>query len=162
MLFWTLGGNQVGKGAITGWRELIVPRLGVIGLWPFDGRLADLVESKPIVIAETYPGDVYGRLGIKRGGWSKGRQSDRQRIGQDIQPWLAARQDIDAFALADRFGDGFGPDKAGEDRFDAVVGLLGMLDVVTGRRHEGAPMDEAIRLWEGWIVGHCNRELPQL
>lgn len=27
MLFWTLGGNQVGKGAISGWREIIVPRL---------------------------------------------------------------------------------------------------------------------------------------
>jgi len=40
MLFWTLGGNQVGKAAIAGWREVIVPSLDTIGLWPFDGPLA--------------------------------------------------------------------------------------------------------------------------
>ncbi len=53
MLFWTLGGNQVGKGAISGWREIIVPRLDEIGLWPFDASLADLASSKPVIVAET-------------------------------------------------------------------------------------------------------------
>jgi len=24
-MFWTLGGNQVGKAAISGWRELLAP-----------------------------------------------------------------------------------------------------------------------------------------
>lgn len=53
MLFWTLGGNQVGKSAILGWREIIVPRLDEIGLWPFDGSLADLARSKSVILAET-------------------------------------------------------------------------------------------------------------
>lgn len=160
MMFWTLGGNQVGKGAISGWREVIVPNLSSIGLWPFDGRLADLLATKPCVIAETYPGDVYRQLGMPRGGWSKRRQIDRQRIGKAMLSWLATRQGIDAGALFPMIDDGFGNDKAGEDRFDAVVGLLGMLDVVDGRRDEGSPDNEAVRQWEGWILGHHRSGVP--
>lgn len=55
MLFWTLGGNQVGKGAIAGWQEVIVPNLDQIGLWPFDGDLERLLADRDVVIAETYP-----------------------------------------------------------------------------------------------------------
>lgn len=161
MLFWTLGGNQVGKGAITGWREIILPGLDEIGLWPFDGTLADLISSKPIVVAETYPGDVYRQLGIQRSGWSKRRQSDRVRIGQSILSWLAARPSVDGDLLLPFINDGFGPDKAGEDRFDATVGLLGMLDVVDGRRDEGAPANDAVHVWEGWILGHHRDDVTR-
>ncbi|MDX0960843.1 hypothetical protein [Sinorhizobium medicae] len=37
MLFWTLGGNRAAKAAITGWREIIIPNLDDVVLWPFDG-----------------------------------------------------------------------------------------------------------------------------
>lgn len=154
MLFWTLGGNQVGKGAISGWREIIVPRLDEVGLWPFDGSLAELANSKPVIVAETYPGDVYRQIGMPRGGWSKTRQADRTRMGLSILPWLAARSNLDTALLQPFIEDGFGSDKAGEDRFDAVVGLLGMLDVVDERRAEGVPVIDAVRKWEGWILGH--------
>ena len=33
--------------------------------------------------------------------------------------------------------NGFGPSKSGEDPFDAFVGLIGMIEVVDGRRDEG-------------------------
>lgn len=153
-LFWTLGGNQVGKGAISGWREVIVPNLDTVGLWPFDGCLGDLARRHSVVIAETYPGDVYSQLGIARGGWSKRRQLDRRRVGQTIFTWLCSRSTIDFSSAQDQLDDGFGADSAGEDRFDAFVGLLGMLAVVTGERPEGAPEDPAITKHEGWILGH--------
>src|SRR6202030_388721 len=41
-LFWTLGANQVGKGAIVGWRDVLAPALNNdndVFLWPFDGQL---------------------------------------------------------------------------------------------------------------------------
>ncbi len=43
-------------------------------------------------------------------------------------------------------------------RFDAVVGLFAMLEVVTGRRAAGVPKDdENVRKVEGWILGaDCN------
>jgi hypothetical protein len=154
MLFWTLGGNQVGKGAISGWREIIIPRLDQIGLWPFDGSLAELANSKPVIVAETYPGDVYRQIGMPRGSWSKRRQADRTRMGHIIFSWLAARSNLDIDLLQPFIEDGFGADKAGEDRFDAVVGLLGMLDVVDEWRGEGIPALDAVRKWEGWILGH--------
>ncbi|MGX9991927.1 DUF429 domain-containing protein [Rhizobium sp. Z1P35] len=154
MLFWTLGGNQVGKGAISGWREIIAPKLDEIGLWPFDGSLVDLAKSKPVVVTETYPGDVYRQIGMPRSGWSKRRQADRIRMGQSIVPRLTARPNLDTGLLHPFIDDGFGSDKAGEDRFDAVIGLLGMIDVVDGRRGEGIPAVDAVRKWEGWILGH--------
>lgn len=154
LLFWTLGGNQVGKGAISGWREIIVPRLNEIGLWPFDGSLVDLADSNRVIVTETYPGDVYRQIGMPRSGWSKRRHTDRIRMGQSIVPWLAARPNLDTGLLQPIIDDGFGSDKTGEDRFDAVIGLLGMLDVVDGRRGEGIPAIDAVHKWEGWILGH--------
>jgi hypothetical protein len=54
-LFWTLGASQVGKGAIVGWRDVLAPALreGGVVLWPFDGRLPDLIKAGRIIIAET-------------------------------------------------------------------------------------------------------------
>lgn len=52
-LFWTLGHNQVGKGAITGWQEIIVPAIACgARLWPFDGGLGDLARAPGLAIAE--------------------------------------------------------------------------------------------------------------
>jgi hypothetical protein len=145
-----------------GWREILVPNLDDIGLWPFDGKLDVLAASKPVIVAETYPGDVYRKLDIPRGGWSKRRQADRQRVGQQISRWLAARPGIQAEALRSSIEDGFGPDTAGEDRFDAVVGMLGMLEVVDGHRDEGAPDLASVRTLEGWILGHDRNEPEQV
>ncbi len=46
-LFWTLGGNQVGKAAISGWRDVVQParKAGAL-LWPFDGELTALSELR--------------------------------------------------------------------------------------------------------------------
>ena len=54
--------------------------------------------------------------------------------------------------------DGFGAGKDGEDRFDAVAGLLGMLDVVLGNRPSGEPEDDTTRI-EGWILGQHSTTL---
>ena len=154
MLFWTLGGNQVGKAAITGWQEVIIPHLPTSALWPFDGDLSDLLARHAVVMAETYPGDAYGQLGIpRRPQWSKRRQEGRLVVAPHLLNWLALRPDVEAHALLPVIGDGFGKDRAGEDRFDSTVGLFAMLDVLTGKRAEGAPLDPAVRQWEGWILG---------
>ena len=49
--------------------------------------------------------------------------------------------------------DGFGDRSDGEDRFDAVVGLFGMLNVVLGNRSSGEPDTELVQKVEGWILG---------
>jgi hypothetical protein len=61
-LFWTLGANQVGRAAIIGWRDVLVPALSnpkPALLWPFDVSLADLLKPGNIVIVETYPAECY-------------------------------------------------------------------------------------------------------
>jgi hypothetical protein len=40
----------------------------------------------------------------------------------------------------------------GDDAFDAVVGLLGMLEGVLKRRQTGEPQNKAITALEGWIL----------
>lgn len=50
-LFWTLGGQQVGKAAISGWRDLLIPALKdrktspSAKVWPFSGSLSDLCRE---------------------------------------------------------------------------------------------------------------------
>lgn len=74
-IFWTLGGKQVGKAAILGWREILGPAL----------RDEEL----------------------------------------DVSIWP----------------------------FDAMLGLLSMVEVALGYRSAGAPETEEVRRVEGWILG---------
>ena len=57
--------------------------------------------------------------------------------------------------------DGFGPKESGEDPFDAFMGLLSMVEVVSGRRRE-APMSLPLQVtqWEGWILGQSAGDDP--
>ena len=83
-LFWTLGANQVGKGAIIGWRDVLAPGLetGDVLLWPFDGPLHELFQLGKIVIAETYPAECYGWFfGPLKG---KGRQEVRRTVSAPL------------------------------------------------------------------------------
>ena len=158
-LFWTLGGSQVGKAAITGWRDLLAPavRAGVdLALWPFQGSFDELLARHRFVVAETYPGEVYGHLGLLlcRGG---GKRSQRARRGAAERLLTKLRQlevEADAAAKAETL-DGFGAGADGEDRFDAMVGLVGMLQVVRGERASGEPDCPVIRRVEGWILGQA-------
>ena len=161
-LFWTLGGNQVGKAAICGWRDVIAPALRAtkrphvpVSLWPFDGPLAQLLDQPGMVVAETYPGEIYGHfaMDISASHRSKRRQADRHseasaliRIAKRIQIELAD-------SLSAMITSGFGSDGRGEDRFDAVVGLFGMINVLRGNRPPGDPSDVTRCAIEGWILG---------
>lgn len=157
-LFWTLGGQQVGKAAIVGWRDVIAPALESpmeTRLWPFHGALHDLIAPDVVTVAETYPADACVQLGLDAPGrgWSKRRQDDRRRIGAGLAAWARRREVTLAPSLSHALADGFGPRASGEDAFDAVVGLFGMLEVVLGHRSDGAPDDVAVRSVEGWILG---------
>lgn len=159
-LFWTLGGNQVGRAAIAGWRHVLVPageRMGAdLGLWPFEGDLQALLATRACVVAETYPADACVQLGLRTPGrgWSKRDAPDRRDQGRRLLQW-AADKPIDLSAVRETVEDGFGSAAAGEDPFDAWVGLLGMLAVVLGLQPEGAPGDREARRVEGWILGRC-------
>jgi hypothetical protein len=158
-MFWTLGGNQVGRAAIVGWRDLLAParRAGVdLALWPFDGSLADLVRGHRLVIAETNPGEVYGHLDLRsplRANGGKRRQIARTACARSLLAWAERASVTLASELRSDITSGFGPNLDAEDGFDAVVGLFGMLNVMLGHRPSGEPDDPVVRRIEGWILG---------
>jgi hypothetical protein len=162
-LFWTLGGKQVGKAAIDGWRTVLAPALRDpaldVALWPFDGDFAELVARRGVVVAEIWPRECYRHLGMFASvpgapRASKRRQADRRRNAPALLDWAAATGTELEPELAALVADGFGPGPRGEDPFDAVAGLFGMLNVLLGRRAAGVPAeDEAVRRVEGWILG---------
>lgn len=155
-MFWTLGGNQVGKAAIVGWRELLAParRDGVaVAIWPFDGALAALLQDQRLVVAETYPGEVYGHLGLAlRAHGGKRKQAARAANAGRLLDWTKRARIAVAPALAAEITAGF-DEPGGDDRFDAVIGLLGLLNVVSGGRPSGEPDEPVVRRIEGWILG---------
>jgi hypothetical protein len=154
-LFWTLGGQQVGKAAITGWRDLLVPALRNgrdLALWPFQGRLRELLARHRFLVAETYPAEFYGHLGLDLKG-GKRSQGARRSNADALLAWAETAGVCLDPALVDEIENGFGPGGSGDDRFDAVVGLFGMLNVVLGCRPSGEPDDPAVRRIEGWILG---------
>lgn len=157
-LFWTLGADQVGKAAIAGWRDLLLParRNGLpVAVWPFEGDLAALARPGRVVLAEAYPAEAYARIGLAR--------PTRKRD----PTWRAAQAEaILAFAAehgisltvqavaAVRGGFGLAPD--GEDAFDSCLGALGMIPVAEGRHPEGPALPADVRAWEGWMLGRMD------
>lgn len=158
-LFWTLGAKQVGKGALTGWRQVLAPALAAeqpISLWPFDGNLSELLSQPQIVVAETYPAEACVQLGMtapSAATWNKRKQSDRRARGHELLRWAEGRRLSLHEDLKSQITDSFGDGKDGEDPFDAVIGLCAMVEVALGHRADGAPDSESVRQVEGWILG---------
>lgn len=152
-MFWTLGGKQVGKGMITGLQELIIPNIDDLAIWPFDGALKDLAKLDKPVICETYPGAAYEMIGINRQGLSKKKQESRRRAIPAIKKWSKGRPVKFDKALLDLIEDGFGKTEDGEDPFDALIGLMKMIDVVSGQIPEIGDVPEGDIEPEGWILG---------
>ncbi len=129
-----------------------------VALWPFEGTLDALLADGRIVVAESYPGEFYTHFEMsfppgpdgKRG---KRVQASRAAASRPLLDWAAVHDIALAPELRDSLQDGFGPHAAGEDAFDAVVGVFGMLNVALGTRPPGEPDDARLRRVEGWILG---------
>ncbi len=154
-VFWTLGANQSGKAAIAAWRDLLLPALHArapLLLWPFEGPFRSLLRPGHAALAETYPAEALRHLGLRLRG-SKRRQSDRAALAPALLAAMARLSAVPDAALTEAVGDGFGADAAGEDRFDSLLGLLCVLNVLAGNRPDAAPDDPWITRWEGWVLG---------
>jgi hypothetical protein len=151
-LFWTLGASQVGKAAIVGWRDVLVPALendSHVLIWPFDGDLNSLLLPGNIVVVETYPAECYGWF-LPEPLRGKGKLEVRRAVGGHLTKWAASLALAPEPSLLYMIERGF---PEGDDAFDAVVGLMGMIEVVTGRRKPGEPSEDRIGRLEGWILG---------
>jgi hypothetical protein len=154
-LFWTLGANQSGKAAIAAWRDMLLPAFAArepLRLWPFEGSFRALLAPGTITIAETYPAEALRHLGIRLPG-SKRRQSDRAAVADGLFAAMAALNAHAEPELAQLVLAGCGADAAGEDRFDCLLGVLCVLNVLAGNRPDTAPADPWIQRWEGWVLG---------
>jgi hypothetical protein len=154
-LFWTLGANQVGKAAVAAWRDMLLPALTAgedLLLWPFAGPFCSLLAPGAVAVAETYPAEALRHLGIRLRG-SKRRQADRAAVAALLIDAMQRLDVVPEAALRNAVADGFGADAAGEDRFDCVMGVLCVLNVLAGNRPDTAPNDPWISRWEGWVLG---------
>lgn len=156
-LFWTLGAQQVGKAAISGWKEVLAPALSdpliELRIWPFSGTLDQIQRPGTVIVVETYPAECYHRLGIGNRRWSKRRKHDRQAVAPALLTWVERNHVRLEERLQTEIINGFGEGVADEDRFDAVAGVLGMLDAWLNGVSE--PTDPELRKVEGWIFGQA-------
>ena len=162
-LFWTLGANQSGKAAIAAWQDMLLPALAERRRRPalaVRRRLSVLLAPGAVALAETYPAEALRHLGIRLKG-SKRRQADRAAVASQLSGAMAVLGVLPDPRLQQAIADGFGADAAGEDRFDCVLGVLCVLNVLAGNRPDTAPADPWIRRWEGWVLGQtggCRRK----
>ena len=150
-----MGAQQVGKAAISGWRDVFGPALGNgmdVAIWPFAGPLDALLARGGLVVAESYPAEFYGHLAIlfPRAAGGKRRQNARAANAKSLLTWAAANPVVLGEALEAALRNGFGAAADGEDRFDAVVGLFGMLNILFSHRQAGEPDDRAARRGGEW------------
>jgi hypothetical protein len=110
------------------------------------------LARESVALAETYPAEALRHLGIKPRG-SKRRQADRALLAE---PLLAAMARLNAApepALIAALTDGFSRDPSGEDRFDCILGVLCVINILDGRRPDTTPEDRWLTSWEGWVLG---------
>lgn len=151
-LFFTLGGAQVGPAAIAGWRDVMQPSLDHLKLWPFDGDLTSLLSEAGVTIAEIYPAEAYSHLGVKIGSGTGRTKTSRDDRKEAIKHWASqfSSGEIRLSAAALSWVEwGF----RSEDDFDALAGLLSMLQIVTGQRSCAVPDTTEVKQIEGWILG---------
>lgn len=154
-LFWTLGGQQVGKAAITGWQEMLIPGLLDdninLALWPFSGPLVSLLVPGRVVIVETYPAEAYKPFGIRNKPGKRSQVARRANARTLLD--FANKNEVNCTPeLEHEILDGFGHHPDGEDRFDAWIGLLWMLYWLK-RGTLPEPQDQTLIKLEGWIYG---------
>ncbi len=153
-LFWTIGAKQVGKAALSGWKEVLIPLLdGGAILWPFQEILFNK-SSVGIVLVETYPAEYYDNFEqdlMKNR--SKRNQEDRKKACHSIEKWLRHRAISVSEIVKENIISGFGSQNDGEDQFDAFVGLCAMLDVALGNRVAIPSVQPNSLDREGWIFG---------
>ncbi|MHB1303756.1 MAG: hypothetical protein ACYCZB_09810 [Acidiphilium sp.] len=153
-LFWTLGPNQCGKGALNAWRTCLLPAMrdGVDPrLWPYDGGFVELLRPGAVVIAETYPAEAMFQFGLRLVG-SKRRQESRRALATALFERMKALAVVPTDTLATSVTEGFGDSADGEDRMDSLLGLLCVIRICDGAP-DGVPDDPAIRSVEGWVLG---------
>lgn len=156
-LFWTIGAQQAGKAALNGWQHVLIPQIRqnplTTRLWPFDGRVEDLLQPGNTVIAEVYPAEFYARLGFR---FSKGGKGSRQARAEQFPAWQrwacssTIRVDDD---LLSQLYTGFEPALTGADRFDALTGLAGLVKICLDCWPVSEPEGNRLRAIEGWILG---------
>lgn len=161
-LFWTLGGNQVGRAASHGWQHVLCPLSMNTNLkcafWPFDGELQQLIASSDVVISETYPAEFYHHLQLGLASRGSKLDVDARRLETGRLRETAASLGVHlADAAVAAVSAGFGVADNADDDFDAFVGLLGMLRVVLGHQPPGPParIDRELLRVEGWILGQA-------
>jgi hypothetical protein len=124
-----------------------------VAIWPFAGPLQDLLVPWRVVVAETYPAEFYNHLGIAFRAPGQGRNpvsATRPAPSTPLPCWPVLPGS--AYSLTQAFALDPGRlwrDRRREDRFDAVIGLFGMLNILRGDRQSGEPTQGAIRRIEG-------------
>lgn len=161
MLFWLVGPKQAGNAARIGWKEVLAPLYGSdtrTRIWPFDGEMESVLANEGLVVVETYPAEAGHHLGLAPNGWSKNSQEDRRDQSDALFRWAERRRVKFAPDLRASLSNGFGNGKHGEDRFDTVVGLGSMIEVLLSHRPEGTPQNGTVQDVEGWIFGQTARD----
>ncbi len=168
-LFWTMGAQQSGKAAILAWRDLILPALLApthrsqqIQIWPFHGPLPTLLSHPAITVAEAYPAQYHHALFVKLPG-SKTSQPTRAAIAPALLHWAAIHQLRLTPALTRKIRTGFPPQppSTGDDPFDAVIGLFGILHSLLHYSPQLDPIHPTLTTIEGHILGQPSPS-PQL
>ena len=111
-----------------------------------------MLSPGSVVLAETYPAEALRHLGMTLRG-SKRRHADRCATADALMTAMDRQAAMPDDAMRQAVVDGFGADASGEDRFDSVLGVLCVLNVLAGNRPDTAPADPWIQRWEGWVLG---------
>src|SRR4030095_10622569 len=122
--FWLAAPRQVGRSAVCIWRELITPRLDRVALWPFDGRLKELIAADRPILAEMYPAFLLRTLGV-----TVARKSDpaaRAACGRALLRRVSGDARLDLDAVRALLRGGFRVAQAGGGPVDATIDSHGV------------------------------------
>jgi hypothetical protein len=86
----------------------------------------------------------------------KRTQAGRKEGCAVVRVWASRHRIKFAPGIEQLMQDGFGVPGDGEDPFDALVGLCGMIEVVEGRRAEAPAAPPLSFPREGWILGQID------
>lgn len=147
--------SETGRSALMGWPDLLMELSRSAQLWPFDGKLTELLARPGFTVAEVYPDEAIAQLNLRfapDGERNKRSLHDRQ----DVVPLLLEMSESSGISISRELRDAALSGLNSQCEFEVFSCLIAAVRALRQQTTSEAPESKDCLEIEGWILGQSH------